>query len=67
MLSKEEQKKKVEQAKSKAAAKAEVHGKAVNKALITAGQKTQLVVVTSAKYVKDAVKHSVTDQRKADA
>lgn len=65
MLSKEEQKARLAELKSKAEAKADVHGKAINKALITTGQKVTQVTYTAGIYAKDIVKKSVTDQRKA--
>lgn len=65
MLSKEEQKARLAELRAKAEAKGEAHGKFVNKALITTGQKVSDVAIVAFGYAKAGVKHSVVDQRNA--
>jgi len=65
MLSKKAQKARLAELKKAAEAKADAHGKAINKAFITVGQGVTQVTYTAGVYAKDLVVKSVTDQRKA--
>lgn len=65
MLSKEEQKARLAELRAKAEAKGEAHGKIVNKAFITTGQKVSGVATVAFGYANKCVKHSVVDQRNA--